>query len=80
MNRFEHLAKVLYLNLEEAAQRFELLPETEREILTLRFGLNDGAIRTLEETADACKVTRERVRQIENRAMARLRHPKSPTE
>ena len=80
MNRFEQLAKVLYLSPEEVAQRLELLSESEREILILRFGLNDGVIRTLEETAETCKVTRERVRQIEGMAINRIRHHKSPTD
>ncbi len=74
MNRFEQLAKVLYLSPAEVAQRLELLSESEREILILRFGLNDGVIRTLEETAEALKVTRERVRQVEQESLALLRH------
>jgi len=74
MYHFERLAETLHLTPSEAAQRFEQLPEREREILILRFGLNDGVVLTLEETADAFNVTRERVRQIENKAMAMLRH------
>ena len=80
MNHFEHLAKVVHLSPSEAAQRFEQLPEREREIMVFRFGLNDGVVRTLEETAEAFKVTRERVRQVEQKSLARLRHPKFPAD
>lgn len=80
MSRFEQLAKIFYLSTEEVARRFEQLPEREREIMAFRFGLNDGVNRTLEETAEAFKVTRERVRQVEQKSLALLRHPKSPAE
>jgi RNA polymerase primary sigma factor len=46
----------------------------EREVVRLRFGLDDGLPRTLEEVGTALNVTRERVRQIELRAMKKLRH------
>ena len=45
----------------------------EREVLSLRFGLEDGVTRTLSETAKRFGITRERVRQIENVAMKKLR-------
>ncbi len=51
------------------------LDEREREILRLRFGLDRGHPRTLEEVAEHFSLTRERVRQIEARAISKLRHP-----
>lgn len=51
------------------------LPERERKILQLRYGLLDGQRRTLEEVGVAFGITRERTRQIEAEAMRRLRHP-----
>jgi len=51
------------------------LPEKDREVIVLRFGLRDGTFHTLEEIGKELGVTRERIRQIENRALARLRHP-----
>lgn len=51
------------------------LTEREKKILVLRFGVNDGVPRTLEEVGNIFKVTRERVRQIEAKALKKLRHP-----
>ena len=51
------------------------LTEREREVLELRFGLVDGKDHTLEEVSDFFNVTRERVRQIEAKALRKLRHP-----
>jgi RNA polymerase primary sigma factor len=51
------------------------LPERERKIIQLRYGLNDGRYRTLEEVGVEFGITRERVRQIEAVALRRLRHP-----
>jgi RNA polymerase primary sigma factor len=51
------------------------LTERERRILVLRFGISDGCPRTLEEVGNIFKVTRERVRQIEAKALKKLRHP-----
>ena len=51
------------------------LPDREREVMELRFGLDDGRVRTLEEVGRAFGVTRERVRQIEAKTLAKLRHP-----
>jgi RNA polymerase primary sigma factor len=51
------------------------LTERERKILELRFGLLDGYTRTLEEVGKQYKVTRERIRQIEAKALRKLRHP-----
>lgn len=47
----------------------------EREVLRLRFGLDDGRSKTLEEIGNIFKVTRERIRQIEAKAMRKLRQP-----
>jgi RNA polymerase primary sigma factor len=47
----------------------------ERQVLQLRFGLEDGRSRTLEEVGKVFNVTRERIRQIEAKALRRLRHP-----
>jgi len=51
------------------------LTERERKVLELRFGLLDGYVRTLEEVGKQYKVTRERIRQIEAKALRKLRHP-----
>ncbi len=51
------------------------LTEREQEVLTLRFGLLDGYSRTLEEVGKKFKVTRERIRQIEAKALRKMRHP-----
>ena len=53
------------------------LPRREREVMELRFGLEDGRVRTLEEVGRAFGVTRERIRQIEAKTLAKLRHPNS---
>jgi RNA polymerase primary sigma factor len=53
----------------------EGLSERERQVLIMRFGLADGRMRTLEEVGDHFRVTRERVRQLETKALAKLRHP-----
>ena len=47
----------------------------EREVVDYRFGLSDGCVRTLEEVGRYFNVTRERVRQIEAKALRKLRHP-----
>ena len=51
------------------------LTERERKVLQLRFGLDDGRSRTLEEVGKEFHVTRERIRQIEAKALRKLRHP-----
>ena len=51
------------------------LTDREKKVLRLRFGLDDGRARTLEEVGREFKVTRERIRQIEAKALRKLRHP-----
>jgi RNA polymerase primary sigma factor len=51
------------------------LGDRERRVLLLRFGLEDGRARTLEEVGKEFNVTRERIRQIEAKALRKLRHP-----
>ena len=51
------------------------LTEREKKVLQLRFGLKDGHPRTLEEVGREFNVTRERIRQIEGKALRKLRHP-----
>lgn len=64
---------------EEISRLLSPLDEREREILKLRFGLDRGEPRTLEEVGEHFNLTRERIRQIEARAMSKLRHPSSDT-
>jgi RNA polymerase sigma factor RpoD-like protein len=60
---------------QQVEQALSSLSAREREILSLRFGLEDGRQRTLEEIGKELKVTRERIRQIEVKALRKLRHP-----
>ncbi len=60
---------------DEMNSALDTLTDRERKILVLRFGITDGAARTLEEVGNVFKVTRERVRQIEAKALKKLRHP-----
>ena len=60
---------------EELANALQSLTERERQVVTLRFGLEDGRARTLEEVGKEFNVTRERIRQIEAKALRKLRHP-----
>jgi RNA polymerase primary sigma factor len=60
---------------EQIEDVLDSLTERERTVLQLRFGLNDGHSRTLEEVGKALHVTRERIRQVEARALKKLRHP-----
>ncbi|MBR3601539.1 MAG: RNA polymerase sigma factor RpoD [Lachnospiraceae bacterium] len=60
---------------EQLSDVLETLTEREQMVLRLRFGLDDGRARTLEEVGKEFKVTRERIRQIEAKALRKLRHP-----
>jgi RNA polymerase primary sigma factor len=60
---------------EQVKNALAVLSEREREVLELRFGLLDGKDHTLEEVGQYFKVTRERIRQIEAKALRKLRHP-----
>jgi len=61
---------------EEIMIALEDLNEKERAVLILRFGLNDGAERTLQQVGSVFNISRERVRQIQDEALLKLRHPK----
>ncbi|MFO7167012.1 MAG: sigma-70 family RNA polymerase sigma factor, partial [Chloroflexota bacterium] len=60
---------------EQIESALEKLPERERRIIQLRYGLYDGHYRTLEEVGREFGITRERIRQIEARVLRKLRHP-----
>ena len=60
---------------EELAEVLKTLTDREEKVLKLRFGLDDGQCRTLEEVGQIFGVTRERIRQIEAKALRKLRHP-----
>ena len=60
---------------EEVQELLESLNDRERQVIRLRFGLEDGRARTLEEVGKEFDVTRERIRQIEAKALRKLRHP-----
>ena len=60
---------------EQLEEVLETLTEREQKVLKLRFGLEDGRARTLEEVGKEFDVTRERIRQIEAKALRKLRHP-----
>ena len=60
---------------EQITKLLGTLTEREQRVLTLRFGLDDGRTRTLEEVGKEFNVTRERIRQIEAKALRKLRHP-----
>jgi RNA polymerase primary sigma factor len=65
---------------EEVSGVLGTLPKREQEVLKMRFGLGDGYSLTLEEVGLLFKVTRERIRQIEAKALRRLRHPRRATK
>ena len=60
---------------EQLEEVLSTLTDREQKVLTLRFGLEDGRARTLEEVGKEFNVTRERIRQIEAKALRKLRHP-----
>jgi RNA polymerase primary sigma factor len=61
---------------DQLGKTLESLPARERRIIEMRFGLDDGYCRTLEEVGAELGLTRERIRQLEKEALAKLRHPK----
>ena len=68
-------AATFILLKEQLEDVLETLTDREKKVLTLRFGLEDGKARTLEEVGKEFDVTRERIRQIEAKALRKLRHP-----
>ncbi|MBY7142635.1 RNA polymerase sigma factor RpoD [Virgibacillus sp. NKC19-3] len=60
---------------EQLEDLLDTLPDREENILRLRFGLDDGKTRTLEELGNVFNITRERIRQVEAQALRKLRHP-----
>lgn len=71
-------AAALALRQEDLWKMLGALSERERKVLALRFGLITGEPRTLEEVGQEFALTRERIRQIEAKALSKLRHPSSP--
>jgi RNA polymerase primary sigma factor len=59
----------------QTANVLRTLTPREASIITMRFGLEDGTERTLEEVGENFQVTRERIRQIEAKALRKMRHP-----
>ena len=68
-------AAAFTLLMEQLVEVLGTLTEREQKVLRLRFGLDDGRARTLEEVGKEFNVTRERIRQIEAKALRKLRHP-----
>jgi len=68
-------AAVLAMLPDEIAAVLDALDDRERTVISLRFGLDRGEPRTLEEVGEEFHLTRERIRQIEAKAMSKLRHP-----
>jgi RNA polymerase primary sigma factor len=67
---------MIRVNLKEhTAQVLRTLNPREEKIIRMRFGLEDGSEHTLEEVGQSFQVTRERIRQIEGKALRKLRHP-----
>ncbi|MCF0230820.1 MAG: sigma-70 family RNA polymerase sigma factor, partial [Enterococcus sp.] len=60
---------------EQLSEVLDQLGDRERMVIALRFGLEDGHPRTLEEVGREFNVTRERIRQIESKTLSKLRHP-----
>ena len=77
-NPFEEIARKEYSS--ELNRVLKQLNPREYQVITLRFGINDGNARTLEEIGRIIGLTRERVRQIESKALRKLRHPNRSTK
>ncbi|MGH9526379.1 MAG: sigma-70 family RNA polymerase sigma factor, partial [Terriglobales bacterium] len=60
---------------EQTSQVLKTLSPREEKVIKMRFGLDDGSEHTLEEVGQSFAVTRERIRQIEAKALRKLRHP-----
>ena len=75
IHRLRRYLKDLSTRHEQAPRLLKTLTYREREIIKLRYGLGDGYTYTLEEVGRIFKVTRERVRQIEAKAVRKLQHP-----
>ena len=73
--RIEYLRTESQVLKEKLGNVLQTLTERERKVLQLRFGLGDGYCRTLEEVGRQFRVTRERIRQIEAKALRKMRHP-----
>ncbi len=73
---FERVA--VGLRREDLHRFLDRLTERERTVLIMRYGLDNGIPRTLDEVGRHFSLTRERIRQIESKALAKLRHPSSP--
>ena len=71
----KHLSVSFVLLKEQLVEVLKTLTPREEKVLKLRFGLDDGRQRTLEEVGKEFNVTRERIRQIEAKALRKLRHP-----
>ncbi|MDH3499281.1 MAG: sigma-70 family RNA polymerase sigma factor [Acidimicrobiia bacterium] len=75
---FTHAADVL--RTRQLIRALDILDEDEREVVLLRYGLDGGEPRTLSDVGKIFNLTRERIRQIEGRAIAKLRHPSTSFE
>ncbi|MGL5122928.1 MAG: RNA polymerase sigma factor RpoD [Fusobacteriaceae bacterium] len=73
LNPYEQTNRILLR--EQLNEVLETLSERERKVLRYRYGLDDGSPKTLEEVGKIFKVTRERIRQIEVKALRKLKHP-----
>ncbi len=69
------MAETLSPSAQKVQDALAAISERERQVLELRFGLVDGKDHTLEEVSRYFNVTRERIRQIEAKALRKLRHP-----
>ena len=77
LDAIEPMEEVMRENLRESVRKsLDSLPEREREVLELRFGLKDGVYHSLEEISNHFGLTRERIRQIESTGLRKLRDPK----